>query len=80
MQTFTANDAKRNFETLLLSAQSQPVIISENNKHAFVVMSIRDFEELEAMKVEYLKHCFHSAKEELNKGTVVDGNNFLNSL
>jgi len=43
-------------------------------------MSIQDFEELEAMKVEYLKHCFKSAKEDLNNGTAVDGESFLNSL
>ncbi|CZF77890.1 MULTISPECIES: type II toxin-antitoxin system Phd/YefM family antitoxin [Grimontia] len=80
MQTLTANDAKRNFGELLLSAQREPVKISKNSKDAVVVMSIRDFEELEAMKVEYLKHCFHSAKEELNSGKTVDGESFLSSL
>ncbi|MGE4260642.1 type II toxin-antitoxin system Phd/YefM family antitoxin [Shewanella sp.] len=80
MHTLTANDAKRNFGELLLSAQREPVKISKNSKDAVVVMSIRDFEELEAMKAEYLKHCFTSAKEELNNGNAVDGENFLNSL
>ncbi|HDY8021171.1 TPA: type II toxin-antitoxin system Phd/YefM family antitoxin, partial [Vibrio vulnificus] len=55
MHTLTANDAKRNFGELLLSAQREPVKISKNSKDTVVVMSIRDFEELEAMKVEYLK-------------------------
>ncbi|MBO1272226.1 type II toxin-antitoxin system Phd/YefM family antitoxin [Shewanella sp. 4t3-1-2LB] len=80
MHTLTANDAKRNFGELLLSAQREPVKISKNSKDAVVVMSIRDFEALEAMKAEYLKHCFTAAKEELNNGNVVDGENFLNSL
>lgn len=80
MQTLTANDAKRNFGELLLNAQREPIKISKNSKDAVVVMSIKDFEELEAMKLDYLKHCFESAKEELNNGTVVDGKNFLNSL
>ena len=80
MHTLTANDAKRNFGELLLNAQREPVKISKNSKDAVVVMSIRDFEELEAMKIEYLKHCFNSAKEDLNKGTAVDGASFLNSL
>ncbi|MEF1193443.1 type II toxin-antitoxin system Phd/YefM family antitoxin, partial [Vibrio parahaemolyticus] len=55
MQTLTANDAKRNFGELLLSAQREPVKISKNSKDAVVVMSIKDYEELEAMKADYIK-------------------------
>ena len=80
MHTLTANDAKRNFGELLLNAQREPVKISKNSKDAVVVMSIRDFEELEAMKIEYLKLCFDSAKEDLKNGTAIDGESFLNSL
>ncbi|MGI2195825.1 hypothetical protein ACRN91_09515 [Shewanella baltica] len=35
---------------------------------------------LEAMKADYLKHCFIAAKEDLAKGNVVDGEDFLNAL
>ncbi|MBM7070606.1 type II toxin-antitoxin system Phd/YefM family antitoxin [Shewanella sp. 202IG2-18] len=80
MHTLTANDAKRNFGELLMSAQREPVKISKNSKDTVVVMSIKDYEDLESMKAEYLKHCFESAKEDLSKGNVVDGHNFLNSL
>ena len=80
MHTLTANDAKRNFGELLLNAQREPVKISKNNKDAVVVMSIRDYEELETMKADYIKHCFESAKEDLAQGIVVDGENFLNAL
>ncbi|EKO3636452.1 type II toxin-antitoxin system Phd/YefM family antitoxin, partial [Vibrio metschnikovii] len=61
MHTLTANDAKRNFGELLLNAQRQPIKISKNSKDAVVVMSIHDYEELEMMKTEYLKHCFNAA-------------------
>ncbi|MDN2483406.1 type II toxin-antitoxin system Phd/YefM family antitoxin [Vibrio agarivorans] len=80
MYTLTANDAKRNFGELLLSAQREPVKISKNSKDAVVVMSIKDYEELEAMKTDYLKHCFESAKQDLAQGDVVDGEDFLNAL
>jgi prevent-host-death family protein len=80
MQTLTANDAKRNFGELLLSAQREPVKISKNSKDAVVVMSIQDYEELESMKAEYIKHCFEVAKENLSQGNVVDGETFLKSL
>ena len=80
MNTLTANYAKRNFGELLLSAQREPVIISKNSKDTVVVMSMKDFEELEAMKVDYLKYCFESAKKDVDSGVVVDGATFLNSL
>ncbi len=80
MNTLTANDAKRNFGELLLNAQREPIKISKNNKDAVVVMSIRDYEELEAMKVDYIKHCFENAKRDLAQGNVVDGKDFLDSL
>lgn len=80
MLTLTANDAKRNFGELLLNAQREPVKISKNSKDTVVVMSIRDYEEIEAMKAEYLKHCFESAKQDLAKGHVLDGQSFLNAL
>ncbi|WP_068713558.1 type II toxin-antitoxin system Phd/YefM family antitoxin [Vibrio tritonius] len=80
MRTLTANDAKRNFGELLLSAQREPIKISKNSKDAVVVISIQDFEELEAMKADYLKHCFESAQKDLANGNIVDGENFLNSL
>ncbi|CCQ10993.1 ParD protein (antitoxin to ParE) [Pseudoalteromonas luteoviolacea B = ATCC 29581] len=80
MHTLTANDAKRNFGELLLSAQREPVIISKNSKDTVVVMSIRDFEELEAMKTEYLKHCFTNAKQDLANKNIIDGESFLKSL
>lgn len=54
--------------------------ISKNSKDAVVVMSVKDYEELEAMKADYLRHCFESAKEDLAQGKVVDGENFLNAL
>ena len=80
MHTLTANDAKRNFGELLLSAQREPVKISRNSKDTVVVMSIRDYEELEAMKIDYLKHCFEAAKQDLAQDNVVDGDEFLNDL
>tara|TARA_B100000470_G_scaffold37635_1_gene26756 strand:- start:1050 stop:1292 length:243 start_codon:yes stop_codon:yes gene_type:complete len=80
MNTLTANDAKRNFGELLLKAQREPIKISKNNKDAVVVMSIRGYEELEAMKVDYIKHCFENAKRDLAQGNVVDGKDFLDTL
>lgn len=65
MYTLTANDVKRNFGELLLKAQREPIKISKNSKDAVVVMSIKDFEDLEAIKADYIIHCFESAKKDL---------------
>jgi antitoxin Phd len=80
MQTLTANDAKRNFGELLLNAQREPIKISKNNKDAVVVLSVKDYEALEAMKSDYLRHCFESAISDLKNGKVVDGKAFMNSI
>ncbi|MUJ28919.1 type II toxin-antitoxin system prevent-host-death family antitoxin [Aliivibrio fischeri] len=80
MYTLTANDAKRNFGELLLNAQREPIKISKNSKDAVVVMSIKDYEELESMKADYIKHCFESAKKDLAQNNAVDGEHFLNTL
>ena len=34
----------------------------------------------EVIKADYLKHCFNSAKEDLAKDNIVDGEKFLNAL
>lgn len=45
-----------------------------------VVMTIRDYEELEAMKAKYLKHCFESAQNDLKQNDVADGESYLKAL
>lgn len=80
MHTLTANDAKRNFGELLLNAQREPIKISKNSKDAVVVMSVQEYQALEAMKADYLKYCFEAAKEDLANGKVVDGKDFLGAL
>lgn len=54
--------------------------ISKDNKVAIVVPAKKDCEKLEAMKAEYLKHCFKAAKADLAQGNVIDGETFLKAL
>ncbi len=42
--------------------------------------NLDDDQPLDVMKADYLKHCFNAAKEDLAKGNVVDGEEFLNDL
>ncbi|WP_141397749.1 prevent-host-death protein [Arsukibacterium tuosuense] len=54
--------------------------ISKDNKVAIIVRAKKDCEKLEAIKAEYLKHCFKVAKADLAQGKVVDGETFLKAL
>jgi antitoxin Phd len=42
--------------------------------------NLDDDQALELMKADYLKYCFKSAKEDLAKSDVVDGEDFLCDL
>jgi len=54
--------------------------VSKDNTDAVVVQATKDFEQLEAMKAEYIKHCFKAAKADLAQGNVVDGETFISAL
>lgn len=80
MFKLSASEAKRNFGQLLMKAQREPIIISKNFKDSAVVMSFKNYQELEDMKTEYLKLCFESAKEELTQGDTTDGDHLFKTL
>lgn len=42
--------------------------------------NLDDDQPLDVTKADYLKHCFNSAKQDLAKGHVVDGEYFLSDL
>jgi uncharacterized protein YuzB (UPF0349 family) len=44
------------------------------------IQNLDDDQTLELMKADYLKYCFNSAKEDLAKGNVIDGEEFLDAL
>ncbi|ANO35385.1 prevent-host-death protein (plasmid) [Vibrio breoganii] len=70
MRTLTVKDAEGNFGELLLSAQHEPIKISKSGEGVAVVMSVHDYEELEAMKADYLQYCFEAAKRDLTQGNL----------
>ncbi|EHZ2727045.1 type II toxin-antitoxin system Phd/YefM family antitoxin [Vibrio parahaemolyticus] len=80
MQTMTANQAKTNFGELILSAQREPVKITRNNKEACVVLSMKDYEALEKLKLDYIKQCFIDGEKDYQNGDCVDGEEFMKNL
>lgn len=55
MQSISAHDAKARFGQLLDAARREPVTIEKHGRAVAVVMSIEDFDDIEAMKLERLR-------------------------
>ena len=80
MEEFTANKAKTHFGDMLLKAQRSPIRISKNGKPVAVVISMDDYDSIEALKQELLKARVHRAKEELHAGRTINGEAFFDDL
>jgi len=80
MQTLTANEAKTQFGDMLLKAQREPVQISRNGKPVAVVVSIEDYQHMEALKLQLLQEKIHRARHDIAVGNTVDGDTFFAEL
>jgi prevent-host-death family protein len=80
MDSLTANEAKSQFGDMLLKAQRAPVQINKNGKPIAVVMSMDEYEGIEAMKLRLLQVRVDKAKADIQAGNTVDGNLFFESL
>lgn len=80
MHRLTANEAKTQFGELLLKAQREPVQISRNGKPVAVVISIEDYEHMEALKRQLLQEKLHRAQQDIAAGNIVDGDAFFAHL
>ena len=80
MHTLTANEAKTQFGDMLLKAQREPVQINRNGKPVAVVVSIEDYEQMEAMKHQLLKAKIQRAQNNIHLGNIVDGDAFFDEL
>lgn len=61
MRTMAAKDAKNHFGELLLEAQKAPVTIEKNGKPVAVLLSYADHEEIERLKLDWLKAALDEA-------------------
>jgi len=80
MDSLTANEAKSQFGDMLLKAQRAPVQINKNGKPIAVVMSMDEYEGIEAMKLRLLQVRVDKAKIDIQAGNTVDGNLFFEAL
>lgn len=80
MQSLTANTAKTKFGDLLMKVQREPIQINKNGSPVAVMMSCEEYEQLEAMKLMFVKSRFEQAEADALSGNLVDGNDFMNAL
>ena len=80
MDSLSANEAKSQFGDMLLKAQRAPVQINKNGKPIAVVMSMDEYEGIDAMKLRLLQARVDKTKTDIQAGNTVDGNLFFEAL
>lgn len=80
MKTLNANEAKTHFGDMLLSAQQNPIQINKNGKPVAVVLSMSDYQHMEALKLQMLKERFVKAKKDIAEGNFSDGEAFFDDI
>ena len=80
MKTMPAAEAKTNFGALLDTVQREPVTISKQGRPVAVMMSIQEFKEHEALKLERLRWEVRKGLDQLDQDKSLDGRPFMKSL
>ncbi len=73
MKTVPSTEAKTNFGMLLDDAQREPVKVSKKGRPVAVMMSIHEYEEYEALKLERLRREIQLGLDAIERGELIDG-------
>jgi len=80
MEILSANEAKTHFGDMLLKVQRTPVQINKNDKPVAVVISIDEYEHMEALKLRLLQNRAAKARKAIRHGDTIDGESFFDAL
>jgi prevent-host-death family protein len=72
MRTMSAKEAKSRFGELLLAAQREAVVIERNGRPVAVVLSHEEHEEIERMKLEWLRAAVAEGIADAEAGRVTE--------
>lgn len=75
-----ATEAKCEFGSLILKAQSEPVLILRNGKPVVAVISNDEYELYEALKANQLKAAIAEGVADLDQGKVHDSESVFDEL
>ena len=76
MLSLTANEAKTKFGNMLINVQSEPIEILKNGTSVAVVISSKEYQQIEALKMELVKTRFAN----VDNADLVDGESFFQEL
>ncbi|PCI58787.1 MAG: prevent-host-death protein [Gammaproteobacteria bacterium] len=76
MLSLTANEAKTKFGNMLINVQSEPIEILKNGTSVAVVISSKEYQQIEALKMELVKSRFAN----VDNTDLVDGERFFQEL
>lgn len=76
MLSLNANEAKTNFGSMLMNAQSEPIEIVKNGTPVAAVISSKEYAKIEELKMELIKARFSNIDED----DLVDGETFFAEL
>ena len=80
MDALSANEAKTQFGEMLLKAQRAPIQINKNGKPVAVVISMEEYESIEALKLRLLQARAAQAKADIEAGNTADGDSFFDEI
>lgn len=80
MDSINSTDAKKSFSDVVLKVQQEPVWITRHNKPVAVVMSAKEYQEIQALKERVLKMELEKGFNSLKAGQVIDGQDAINKL
>ena len=80
MQAISANKAKTHFGDMLLQAQREPIQINKHGKAVAIVISVDEYQEIEALKLAMLQARAKQAMMDIENGNIQDGDTFFDEL
>lgn len=80
MTKMAAKDAKNRFGELLDSAQRGPVSIEKHGRPVAVLISQEEYERMEALKLESLRHEIQIGLDDVKAGRLVGGEAALRDI
>jgi prevent-host-death family protein len=80
MEALSANEAKTHFGDMLLKAQRAPIQINKNGKPVAVIISIEEYQSVEALKLRLLQSRAAQANADIATGNLIEGDTFFDEL
>lgn len=73
METITANEAKTHFGETILKTQRNPVTITRNGKPVAVMISFKEYQDIEELKQLYLQQQIKLGLLDIENAQTMDG-------